>query len=273
MPRSDVGDRLVVVLEVVLGPAQVVERLQARRQLGVGEAVDLRERLLAVLARAVDVARGGLAEAQRRRGRGDERAVAQRARGLERAAAHRQRLLEVELVQPVHGELDLQRRRRRRSSGRAAPPTRADEAAVRFLVPPSQCSTAAQSVVSSTRRTDRLGREQVHRLEQRRAAALELAERAQRRGERHAHRRPGDRCRALGSSRSAAVEPARGRGRGARGGSLACLEQHRDRVLVAAARRLLDVVRLLGRPPPRARPAPRPPGRARPAASLRAGDS
>ena len=47
----DVGDGLVPVLEVVLGPAEVVQRLEARRQLGIRELIDLGERLGAVLAR------------------------------------------------------------------------------------------------------------------------------------------------------------------------------------------------------------------------------
>ena len=51
-----VRDRLVVVLEVVLGPAEVVEGLESVRQLGVIHALDLRERLRAVLARRLDPA-------------------------------------------------------------------------------------------------------------------------------------------------------------------------------------------------------------------------
>ena len=46
------GDRLVVMLEVVLGPPEVVERLQAGRELGVGEPLELGYGLLAVPARA-----------------------------------------------------------------------------------------------------------------------------------------------------------------------------------------------------------------------------
>ena len=49
-------DRRVVALEVVLGPAEVVERLELRGQLGVGQPLDLSQRHLAVLARRLDAA-------------------------------------------------------------------------------------------------------------------------------------------------------------------------------------------------------------------------
>ena len=79
-----VRDRVVVALEVVLGPAQVVQRLQPRRQRRVGQTVDLLERLLAVLPRLRAATRCGLAERERRSGRRDQRAVAE-LRGRSRA--------------------------------------------------------------------------------------------------------------------------------------------------------------------------------------------
>ena len=110
---------------------------------------------------------------------------------------------------------------------------------------PSQCSTAAQSVVISTRRDDRLGREQLERLQQRRPAALELAERAQRRGQRHAH---GHLALAVpaGSSRSAAANQ-RAAALGAREAA-ACPAASSSAIASSSPRRrLLDVVGALGR--------------------------
>jgi hypothetical protein len=104
-----VCERRVVVLQVVLRPPEVVEGLQPRRQLRVPQPLHESERDLAVLARGLDLAGGGLAETQRRGGGGDERDIAARARGLECRAAHGHRLLEVQLVDAVHGQLDLQR--------------------------------------------------------------------------------------------------------------------------------------------------------------------
>ena len=103
-------DRRVVVLEVVVGPAEVVERLEVRRQLGVGQPVDLLEGLGAVLARGLDSPVAHLAERESGGRRRDQRPVAELARGLEGGASHLAGLVEVERVEPVHRQLDLQRR-------------------------------------------------------------------------------------------------------------------------------------------------------------------
>ena len=125
--------RVVVALEVVLGPAEVVERLEPRGQLGVRQPLDQRDRLRAVRPRVLGLAGGHLPEAQRGGGGGGEQSVVAGARGLERAAAHRQRPLEVQLVEPVDRQLDLQGRGRGRLAVRQRLPC-AGEATVGLLV-------------------------------------------------------------------------------------------------------------------------------------------
>jgi hypothetical protein len=87
--------------------------------------------------------------------------------------AHRDRLLEVELVEAVHGQLDLQRRRGGRRAVRQLLP-RVRETAVGVLVPPEPVldGRAAGGQVGALRVG--LGRQQLERVQQRRAAALEL---------------------------------------------------------------------------------------------------
>ena len=237
---------VVVVLEVVLRPAEVVQRLEPGRQLGVRHAVDEGGRLLAVLARGVDLSRGGLAERQRRRGGRDQGAVAGRARRREGPAAHRDRLLEVELVEAVHRQLDLQRGGRRRRAGRPARPRRAPAA----RGPPRAGRASARSPRSA--RSGRRG------APPRRRAAVPAPPGASRGS---ARARPSDRsvrarstrtstCRSrssAGSSRSAASNQWAATA-GARGAvSAPAFEQQRDGLLVARARGVLDVVRALGR--------------------------
>jgi hypothetical protein len=58
-----VRDRLLVVLEVVLRPAEVIERLEPGGELRVGEPVDVSECLLAMFAGGADLPGGGLSAA------------------------------------------------------------------------------------------------------------------------------------------------------------------------------------------------------------------
>jgi hypothetical protein len=125
--------RVVVALQVVLGPAEVVKRLQPWRQLGVRQPIDLRQRRVAVPARLRDRARSRLAEGQRRGGRGHQRPVAQNLRRVEGGPAHGLRLVEVHLVQAVHGQLDLKRHSRGGGFGRQLLPG-AGEAGVSLVV-------------------------------------------------------------------------------------------------------------------------------------------
>ena len=122
----DVGDRVVVALEVGLGPAEVVERLEPRRQLGVGQPVDLGAGLLAVLAAPPSMRPAAVSPRHSAEAAAAIRARSPTARAVvERAAAHLDRLLEVELVEAVDGQLDLQRgRRRRRAVGQLLPGAR-----------------------------------------------------------------------------------------------------------------------------------------------------
>ncbi len=205
----------------------------------------MRDRLLVPLLRRLDLAGGDLPEAQRRRGGRDQHAVARGARGGERRAAHGERLVEVQLVDPVDGQLDLERGGRgRRAVGELVP--RADQAPVGVLVAaePVLDGGAARGQLDPVRR--RLGREPLERLEQRRAALLELAERAQRLGQLHAQL---DLAVAVlrGQQAQRGGEPVHGGGRRPCRGRRARLSQQRDRAVVARARRLLDVMGALGR--------------------------
>ena len=166
---------VVVVLEVVLRPAEVVQRLQPGRQLGVRQPVDEAARFLTVLARRGDLSRGRLAERQRRRGRGDQDAVAGRTRRRQRPAAHRYRLLEVELVEAVHRQLELQRRRRRgRAIGQLVPGARQTPMGLLVSTEPVLDRRAARSQLHPAR--DRVGGKQRQRIQQRLPATLELTE-------------------------------------------------------------------------------------------------
>jgi hypothetical protein len=111
----------------------------------------------------------------------------------------------------------------------------------------------------------RFRRQQLNRLEQRRAARLELADRAQRRGESDTHL---DLTLVVGRAQKAKrrLEPADCHRRSARRRGATRFEQQRDRLLVALLRRLLDVVGLLrgggasrGELPRRARVSGEPP--------------
>ena len=154
-PDSALGvpDRIVVALEVRLGPAEVEERLEARRELRVRQPIDLGPGLVPMRIRRRDASGDRLAETQRRGGGGNEGAVAAGLRGLQRALTHLDGQLEVELVQPVDGQLDLQRRRCRRTLVRQIVP-RADEPMVGLPVTPEpvldRCAPAR-----SARRGDR----------------------------------------------------------------------------------------------------------------------
>ena len=244
-PAVRVRGGLVVVLEVVLRPAEVVQRLQPGRQLGVRQPVDEGRRLRAVLARGVDPSRGDLAERQRRRGRGDEGAVAGRAGRHERTLAHRDRLLEVELVEAVHRQLELQRRRgRRRAVGQLVPGAR--QPRMRILVPaePVLDRRAARGQIDPARQ--RVGGQQGERLQERLPAALELAERAQR--PREVDPDVHLPLAVLGRQQPQRhLEPVRRDGRSTRRGRAARLQEQRDGLLVPLARAVLDVMRALGR--------------------------
>jgi hypothetical protein len=242
-------DRVVVALEVGLRPAEVVEGLEPRRELGVRQPGDEIDRLVAVLAGRRDPARRRLAEGEdRRRGR-DQHAVVELARGLERAAPALDRLVEVELVEAVDRELDLQRRGLRALAvGQVLP---------RPQQPPVGVLVAAEPVLDRRAHPGELhppgggpGREQLAGLQQGGAAALEVAERALRRRERDAQL---DVALAVAARQQPQrrLVPMHGRGGVARRGDRARLEQDRDRGLVARGGRLLDVVGALGR----ARPA------------------
>jgi hypothetical protein len=243
-PPVRVRDGVVEALEVVLGPAEVEERLQPRGELRVRQVVDQGQRLGQVLARGRDLARGGLAQGQRRGGRGQERPVADAARCLERGAPHGQRLLEVQLVQAVHRQLDLQGRRgTARAVGQPLPGP--GQPAVRVLVAalPVLDRGAPGRELDASR--GGVGRQQVDRLEQGRPAAIELAGGAQGRGQRHAHLHLAFGVRAREEPQGG-LEPAHGGGRRARRRGRPRGQQHGDRVLVARCRRLLDVVGALG---------------------------
>ena len=122
---------------------------------------------------------------------------------------------------------------------------------------PCQCSTAAHRVVSSTRRATESGGSSSSASSSVAAAALELAHRAQRRGQPHPHRHLPVGV-AAGQQPQRGLEPARRRLRRARGGGAAGFEQELDRRLVA----------LPGRAAPRGGPA-RSPGRRAPRAPRR----
>ena len=107
---------------------------------------------------------------------------------------------------------------------------------------PCQCSTAAHRAVSSTRRIVASGGRSSIASSSVGAAAVELADRPQRRGKRHAHRRPGDPVSGPGAAAARPRTSGRRGGGRAGGGAAAGLEQDLDRLLVARAARLLDVV-------------------------------
>ncbi len=205
------GDGIVVVLQVRLGPGEVVERLEARRQLGVREAIDLAPSLQPVLLRLVDMPCDRLTETQRGHGRRCERRVAHGAGRRRRPAAHLDRLLEIELVQPVHGELDLQRRGLRgRVVGELVPG--AGQATVGFLVAAEPVLDGGAARRQLDPAVNRVRGEQLDRLQQRGVTAVELTQRAERRGEGdpHVHLALGVGRRQQAQRR---LEPARRRGR------------------------------------------------------------
>jgi hypothetical protein len=238
-----VGDRLVVVLEVVLGPAEVEERLEPRRQLEVREPVDLLQGLRPVGAGGVDVAGDGLAEAQRRGRRGDQRPVAEGVRAPQRLRAHGDRPFVVERVQPVDRELDLQRGGGgRRAVGHLVPGL--GQAPVGVLVAPLPVLDRSAQAGQLDAPIARLSGQQLHRLEESVAASLQPADRAQRRGQRHAHGHLALAVAVAEQAQRGPVPAHRGPWRAPRGHP-AGLEQDLDRLLVALLGRLLDVVRAL----------------------------
>ena len=149
----DVGQRVVVALEVRLRPGEVKERLRTRRQLGVGEPVDDGSGLLTVLrgpcrSRPATVSarqRAAAADASRARSadvRAPSRAPAGPSRPPARSPTRRapsttSSISSTAASAVIRSGSSSQARVRRRcaSSWR-----------------PSQCSTAAQCAVSSTRR-------------------------------------------------------------------------------------------------------------------------
>ena len=244
-PRSAWAIGVVVALEVVLGPAEVVEGLQPGGQLLVGEAVDLLQRRRAMLSRGLD-----RPATPPPRGRARTRPTAISARSPSSTAAssaslpHLQRLLEVHLVEAVHGQLDLERRGLRRRPAGSSSHARVRRAWASSWRP-IQCSTAAHRAISSSRRSaDSAGSSSIASSSIERQRSSSPTDRS---AEASATRSSTWRSRsAAGSSRSAASNHRAARARRAGGGRLAGLEQHRDGGLVALARRLLHVVGALG---------------------------
>ncbi len=180
------GDRVVVALEVGLGPGEVVEGVQARGELGIGEAVEQRDGLVAVLAGGGDLAGGGLAEREHGGRGGEQHAVLDAAGGLQRAAPVGEGLREVHPVQPVDGELDLQLGGRgARAVGQVLPGPGQAPMGVVVATEPVLDGGAHRGQLDAPARRAR--RQQLAGLQQRRAAVLELAERALGGGERDAH--------------------------------------------------------------------------------------
>ena len=107
-PTLRVRHGVVVALEVVLGPAEVVERVEAPRKLGLRQPLELGDRELAMLLgqRGLPLYRGGQRE---RRGRGHHQpSIVEAARRRKRVARHGDRMRMVHRVEAVDGELDLQ---------------------------------------------------------------------------------------------------------------------------------------------------------------------
>ena len=103
-----VSDRVLVVLEICLRPGEVIERLEAWRELGVREGVDLGQRLSPMRSGVGDMPGRRLRETECRRSRSDERSIADLARRRQSTHTHLHCLREVELVETVDGELDLE---------------------------------------------------------------------------------------------------------------------------------------------------------------------
>ena len=197
-----------------------------------------------MLARGVDVPRDRLAEAQRSRGRGDQRSIANRARRHQGLATHLHCLFEITFVQPVYRELDFEDCSfRGRPVGELLP--RMGQAAMGVVVP-------AQPVLDGgalSRQLDPLRdgaiREELERVEEGRPAAIELSQRAERGGERDAHVELARIPRRQESQ--GRLEPPRRRGRCSRSGGRPGFEEDGDGLLVALSRALFQVVGLLGR--------------------------
>ena len=177
---------VVVELEVGLRPGEVVQGLEAGCELGVGESVGFGLCLSTlVLARGVDVPRDRLAEAQRSRGGGDQRSVANRARRLQGLATHLHCLFEVTFVQPVYRELDFEDCS---FCGRPVgePLPRVGQAAMGVVVPSQPSDGGALSRQLDPLRDGTFG-EELECLQEGRPAAIELPQRAERGGERDAY--------------------------------------------------------------------------------------
>ena len=232
------------MLEVRLGPDEVVDGVEARCQLCVRELIDLGRGFHVVPARGVDLPGERLGEAEHRRGRCDERSVAHRARCHQGLPAHLRRLIELELVEPVQRELDLEHGGfGGRTVGDVLPG--AGQAAVSVVVSAEPVLDRGALCRQLDPPSDSVRRQQLDRLQQRCATPVELAERAERRGEGDAHV---DLALPVGGGQESkcGLEPSRGsRGR-PRGRGRAGLQQQRDRLLVALGRALLDVVSTLG---------------------------
>ena len=181
-PAERMGARVVEELQVVLGPREIEQGLEAGREVGVRQTVELVTRLLTPRARSHRVAGDRLAEAQDSGCRGDQGCIPDGARGRERLRSHLDRSLEVQLVEPVDGELDLEDGRLRRRAVRQLLPG-AGEARMGLVVTPQPVLDGGDRRGQLHLLKRALGGQQVDRLEQERAGSLELPERGQRRGE------------------------------------------------------------------------------------------
>ena len=258
------------LLEVDLGPPEVPERREVAGQLGVRERVERGHGAGEPLPRGRDLAGRRVRERQHGGRHALGEPVAELARDRRRLRRDRARCGEVERVQVLDRPLDTQVHGAR---GALVP-----EVVQRGVEPDPRLLVAAEPVLDRGAEGDQphaprvAGREQLERLLQRRAALLQPPARPQRVGELDQQLdAPGDpgMLRVLGHEPDGGLQPARrggGRpGRAGRGG----LAQQRDRRLVAAARGVLDVVRLCGGRRRRAPSARRRPARARRAASRR----
>ena len=193
---------------------------------------------------------------------------------VERAESHRQGLVEVELVHPVHGQLDLDALAASTDSRSGRSSQARDQTPVGVVVAPEPVLDGGAprrqldaSADGGLRRTSSIASSSVEPAQRRARRPTAVPTRARR------ARRPGGASSSLGSS-AAPHSNHRAAAAGARGrGGLPGRQQERDRLLVARSGRLLDVMRALARPAPRASsataPARAPPGASRPASPRR----
>ena len=210
-PAVGVSDSILVALEVRLGPREVVERLEMRGDLAVRAVRRCLSRLLQVRRRELDPAGSRLGEAQDgRRGR-DQRPTTDLAGRRQRGLGHLDRLREIELVQPVHGELDLEHDGfGSRALGQLLPGLAEPAMSLVVTAEPVLDRRAVRRQLDPPR--DRVRRKELQRLQQRGPASVELTHGAQRRRERDTHV---DLARHVDGGKQAQtrLEPARCRGR------------------------------------------------------------